>query len=139
MDQLGLSAFGDRHQNGEYHSHGDAHRLTLRSTKFSANQIVLVLTCSAASGTLFDAVVGDGEQRWRDSETERLGSAEVDDQLELGRPQHRQVGRLFSLEELMTELGWTALRVRGLTRGEYLEQVRGFCRDGRARQSFRHA
>jgi hypothetical protein len=25
-------------------------------------------------------------------------------------------------------LGWTAVRVRGLTRGGYLEQVRGYCR-----------
>ena len=29
----------------------------------------------------------------------------------------------------MAELGWTAVRVRGLTRGGYREQVRGYCRD----------
>jgi hypothetical protein len=28
----------------------------------------------------------------------------------------------------MAELGWTAVRVRGLTRGGYIEQVRGFAR-----------
>jgi hypothetical protein len=71
MDQLGLSAFGDRHQNGEYHSHGDAHRLTLRSTKFSANQIVLVLTCSAASRTLFNDLVNSPEQRQRTNHWQR--------------------------------------------------------------------
>ena len=31
----------------------------------------------------------------------------------------------------LTELGWTAVRVRGLTRGGYLEQVRGYARDAR--------
>jgi hypothetical protein len=30
----------------------------------------------------------------------------------------------------MRDLGWTAVRVRYLTRGGYLEQVRGYCRDG---------
>ena len=29
----------------------------------------------------------------------------------------------------MSELGWMAVRVRGLTRGGYLEQVRGYCRE----------
>jgi hypothetical protein len=36
------------------------------------------------------------------------------------------------LAKVMRELGWTALRVRGLTRGGYLEQVRGYCRDARS-------
>jgi hypothetical protein len=31
----------------------------------------------------------------------------------------------------MTELGWIAVRVRGLTPGGYREQVRGYCRDAR--------
>ena len=39
------------------------------------------------------------------------------------------------LAKLMAELGWMAVRVRGLTRGGYLEQVRGYCRDARDRQS----
>ena len=34
----------------------------------------------------------------RDGEAERLGGLEVDDQLELGRLLHRQVGRLLALE-----------------------------------------
>jgi hypothetical protein len=55
----------------------------------------------------------------------------------LGVPQRaRRAGTYRRLAKLMTELGWTAVRVRGLTRGGYLEQVRGFARDGRTRRSF---
>src|SRR6478752_4051377 len=39
-----------------------------------------------------------GEQRRRHDETERLCSLEVDDQLELGWQQHRQVGWFLALE-----------------------------------------
>ena len=37
----------------------------------------------------------------------------------------RGAGACRRLAKLMAELGWTAVRVRGLTRGGYLEQVRG--------------
>jgi hypothetical protein len=37
------------------------------------------------------------------------------------------------LAQLMRSLGWSAVRVRGLTRGGYLEQVRGWARDARYR------
>ena len=33
----------------------------------------------------------------------------------------------------MVELGWTPVRVRARTRGDYLEQVRGYARDVRCR------
>ncbi len=47
----------------------------------------------------------------------------------LGVPQRsRGAGACRRLAKLMAELGWTAVRVRGLTRGGYLEQVRGYCR-----------
>jgi hypothetical protein len=50
----------------------------------------------------------------------------------LGVPQRsRGAGACRRLAKLMAELGWTAVRVRGLTRGGYLEQVRGYCRDPR--------
>lgn len=43
----------------------------------------------------------------------------------------RAAGACRRLAKLMAELGWTAMRVRGLTRGAYLEQVRGYARDTR--------
>jgi hypothetical protein len=51
----------------------------------------------------------------------------------LGVPQRaRRSGTYRRLVKLMAELGWSAVRVRGLTRGGYLEQVRGFARNNRS-------
>jgi hypothetical protein len=51
----------------------------------------------------------------------------------LGVPQRqRTAGSYRHLATLMAELGWTAVRVRDLTRGGYKEQVRGYVRDARA-------
>jgi hypothetical protein len=64
---------------------------------------------------------------------ERVSSQTVLDILEV--PQHsRTAGTCRRLAKLMAELGWTAVRVRDLTRGGYKEQVRGYCRDARNRQ-----
>jgi hypothetical protein len=43
----------------------------------------------------------------------------------------RTAGTYRHLAKLMAELGWTAVRVRDLTRGGYKEQVRGYVRDAR--------
>jgi hypothetical protein len=56
---------------------------------------------------------------------------------EITGPDFAQTGCLWDsapgacrrLAAVMRELAWTALRVRGLTRGGYLEQVRGYCRN----------
>jgi hypothetical protein len=65
-----------------------------------------------------------------DDRTERVTTQMLFDILEI--PQHsRGAGACRRLAKLMTELGWTAVRVRGLTRGGYREQVRGYCRDAR--------
>jgi hypothetical protein len=62
-----------------------------------------------------------------DDGVERVTTQRVLDQLEI--PQRaRRSGTYRRLARLMAELGWSAVRVRGLTRGGYLEQVRGFAR-----------
>jgi len=58
----------------------------------------------------------------------------------LGIPQrHRGTGACRRLAKLMAELGWTAVRVRGVTRGGYLEQVRGYCREPGSRHPIHHS
>src|SRR6516225_7653916 len=46
-----------------------------------------------------DHLVGGRQQRFRDGEAEKLGRLKVDDELELGRLQHRQVGGLGAVED----------------------------------------
>ena len=59
---------------------------------------------------------------------ERIRSQTLLDLLEV--PQRNRTARTFRrLAKVMAELGWTAVRVRGLTRGGYLEQIRGYCRE----------
>src|SRR3981081_4441699 len=61
---------------------------------------------------------------------ERVSSQTLLDMLEV--PQRsRTAGTYRRLAKVMAELGWTAVRVRDLTRGGYKEQVRGYVRDGR--------
>jgi hypothetical protein len=69
-----------------------------------------------------------------DDGIERITTQALFDILEV--PQRsRGAGACRRLAKLMAELGWTAVRVRGLTRGGYLEQVRGYCRDARCRSN----
>jgi hypothetical protein len=63
---------------------------------------------------------------------ERLSSQTLLDVLEV--PQRsRTAGTCRRLAKIMAELGWTAVRVRDLTRGGYKEQVRGYARHARCR------
>jgi hypothetical protein len=63
---------------------------------------------------------------------ERVSSQTVLDVLEVPQRQ-RTAGTYRRLARLMAELGWTAVRVRDLTRGGYKEQIRGYVRRGRVR------
>jgi hypothetical protein len=65
---------------------------------------------------------------------EHISSQTLLDLLQVPQRQ-RKAGTYRRLARVMTELGWTAVRVRDLTRGGYKEQVRGYCRDARIHQS----
>jgi hypothetical protein len=64
---------------------------------------------------------------------ERVSSQTLLDLLEVPQ-RNRTPGTFRRLSKVMAELGWTAVRVRDLTRGGYKEQVRGYCRDARSLQ-----
>jgi hypothetical protein len=59
---------------------------------------------------------------------ERVSSQTLLDLLEVPQ-RNRTAGTFRRLSKVMAELGWSAVRVRDLTRGGYKEQVRGYCRD----------
>ena len=59
---------------------------------------------------------------------ERVSSQTLLDLLEVPQ-RNRTAGTFRRLARVMTELAWTAIRVRDLTRGGYREQVRGYCRE----------
>ena len=47
---------------------------------------------------LFDHLVGAREEQGREGETQSFRGLHIDHQLELGRPNEGQIGRLFALE-----------------------------------------
>ena len=67
-----------------------------------------------------------------DDGLERVSTQMLFDHLEVFQ-RSRGAGACRRLAQVMRDLGWTAVRVRDLTRGGYKEQVRGYCRDARDR------
>ena len=65
-----------------------------------------------------------------DDGIERITTQTLFDTLEVLQ-RSRGAGASRRLAKLMIELGWSPVRVRGLTRGGYIEQVRGYVRDAR--------
>jgi hypothetical protein len=87
-----------------------------------------------------DAVAAESVDPWRLPLERVRGKIDFFDRLErvssqtlldlLQVPQrNRTAGTYRRLAKVMAELGWSAVRVRDLTRGGYKEQVRGYCRD----------
>jgi hypothetical protein len=98
--------------------------------------MVSALERLSAARTALDAEPGDpwlpplGRVRGKigDDGIERLTTQHLFDLLEV--PQRsRGTAACRRVAKLMAELDWTAVRVRGMTRGGYLEQVRGYARD----------
>ena len=69
---------------------------------------------------------------------ERVSSQMLLDLLEVPQ-RNRTAGTYRRLAKVIAELGWTAVRVRDLTKGGYREQVRGYCRDARNQQPTRYS
>jgi hypothetical protein len=69
-------------------------------------------------------------QRFRgkigDDGIERISTQTLFDYLEVRQP-NRGAEACLGLANVMRQLGWSPLRVRGLTRGAYLEDIRGYC------------
>ena len=66
-----------------------------------------------------------------DDGIERISTQNLFDHLEVLQ-RARRAGACRRLAKVMVDLGWTPVRVRDLTRGGYLEQVRGYARDARS-------
>ena len=67
--------------------------------------------CSAANFSLFDHLVGGGEQGLRHGETKRFGRFEIDHQLVLSWRLHRQVGRLLTSKNAINIIRRVAILV----------------------------
>jgi hypothetical protein len=69
-----------------------------------------------------------------DDGIERISTQTLFDHMEVFQ-RSRGAGACRRLAQVMRELGWTPVRVRDMTRGGYKEQVRGYCRASRTRQT----
>ena len=65
-----------------------------------------------------------------DDGIERITTQRLFDVLEVPQ-QSRRAGASRRLAKMMIELEWSPVRLRGLSRGAYFEQVRGYARDAR--------
>jgi len=66
-------------------------------------------------------------KKWDDG-IERISTQTVFDILEVPH-RARTAGACRRLSKLMRELGWSPIKVRGLTPGGFRDQVRGYARD----------
>ena len=68
-----------------------------------------------------------------DDGIERISTQTLFDYLEVRQP-NRGAGACCRLASAMRELGWSPVRVRGLTRGAYLENIRAVIAEGHSQR-----
>jgi hypothetical protein len=88
LDRIGLRPGDTRYRGQRGSARGQMQKLSAGKFQFEPPPLV----------SLFDHLVGAGDERRRHVETDRLGCLQVDDELELHCPQNRQVGRLLAFE-----------------------------------------
>ena len=66
-------------------------------------------------------------KKW-DDDIERISTQTIFDILEVPH-RSRTAGTCRRLSKLMRDLGWSAIKARGLTPGGFRDQVRGYARD----------
>ena len=82
-----------------------------------------VTTDDTGCNPSFNYLIGAGQHGWRDGQTERLGSREIDHELELRRLLHWQVGRPGAFEDPV-HVGCGALEVVALVNAVRQEGAR---------------
>src|ERR1700730_17418672 len=80
----------------------------------------------------FDDIVGEGEERRRDCEAERLRGLEVNDQLEFRRLLDREVGRFRAFEDFVHVDHASTQQIAKVRTIGY--EPTGICKQGRVRR-----
>jgi hypothetical protein len=94
-----------------------ARKLTPVILDFCNNICHLRTNCIAARrASLFDPLIGTGEERRRDVKVDRLGGLQVDDEIKLSRLLDRQIAR--ASRPLRVRPAWVAARRKLLVRSK---------------------